>query len=405
MGNIHAVRVLFVHRAFPAQFRRLALYLAAQPGISVLGLGDMALLRGRGSSWLAGSGINVLGYEFNEDDHLGGPEVFERRARAVANVALDLRRRGFSPDLVFAHASFGEAVHLKEVFEGAKLIVYCEWFYNAPLMDDREIDLAVLHEEHTRNEHNARILAALEAADVGWAPTQWQRAQFPAQYQAKIAVIHDGIDTDFVRPAVTPDGEPVVTFATRSLEPARGFHVFMRALPETQVRSPQARVVIAGSDIPAYGSARSDGTTHRAALLRELQGRLDLARITFSGMLPYAEFVALLQRSSVHVYATFPFVLSWSLIDALAAGCLIVGSRTPPVEEVIRHGYNGLLFEDASSGLAARGDEALHRPDAQQLRANARRTACECYDWERVCLPAQLRMIRDLMAAHNVKKR
>jgi glycosyltransferase involved in cell wall biosynthesis len=212
-------------------------------------------------------------------------------------------------------------------------------------------------------------------------------------------VIHDGVDTELITPGEPAHGEPLITFATRSLEPARGFHVFMRALPEIQRRRPAARIVVAGSDTTAYANPRADGTSYRDALLRELAGRLDLSRITFAGMLPYAQYIELLRRSTVHVYGTFPFVLSWSVIDALAAGCLIIGSRTPPVEEVLRDGDNGLLYEYASSAdLAARVDEALAMEDADRFRRHARRTAVERYDWRRVCLPAQLALIQRVMA-------
>lgn len=391
------MRVLFVHKVFPGQFLRLAPYLAAQPGVAVLALGDAAFLRGR-EGWLDANNIKAIGYEFGEDDHLADAAVFQRRAKAVEDAARQLRNMGLQPDVIFAHASWGEALYLKRVFDRAKLILYCEWFYNAPTIEDDAIDLAVLHDPQARQEHNARILAALEAADAGWAPTQWQRAQFPSEYQPKIAVIHDGVDTDFVAPAVGVGREPLVTFATRSLEPARGFHIFMRALPEIQRRRPEARIAVVGADAARYGNARSDGKSYRSALLHELEGRLDLSRISFPGMLPYPEYVDLLRRSSAHVYATYPFVLGWSFVEALAAGCLVVGSRTPPVEEVINDGDNGLLYEYGSPAeLAARVDEALSRADAAGIRARARRTAVERYDWRRVCLPAQLRLIQDLL--------
>src|SRR5260370_5198788 len=161
-------------------------------------------------------------------------------------------------------------------------------------MQDDEIGDSVLYDAQTRDEHNARIIAALEAADAGWAPTHWQRAQFPSNYHAKIAVIHDGVDTDFITPGGTAGAEPLITYATRSLEPARGFHIFMRALPEIQRRRPQARIVVAGSDAAAYRNARRDGASYRSALLHELEGRLDLSRIAFPGMLPYEEYVQLL---------------------------------------------------------------------------------------------------------------
>jgi len=393
------VRVLFVHKTFPGQFVHLAARLAAQPGVAVLALGDIRFLQ-QSAGWLQANRIHAIGYEFNEDDRQADAAVFERRSRAVEGAARQLRDKGLQPDLIFAHASWGEAVYLKQVFERAKLILYCEWFYNAPAFADDAIDLSVLHDAEVRQEHNARIIAALEVADAGWAPTPWQRAQFPAEYQPKIAVIHDGVDTDVVTPPTEPRAPSLVTFATRHLEPARGFHIFMRALPELQRLRPEARVVIAGSAEAAYGNAAGGGQTHRSLLLRELDGRIDLSRVSFVGVLPYLEYLDLLRRSAVHIYATYPFVLSWSFVEALAAGCLIVGSRTPPVTEVLRDGENGLLYDYGSpDDLAARVDAALARSDADSIRANARRTAVERYDRKRVCLPAQLRLIQQVLNA------
>lgn len=376
----------------------LAAYLAAQRGVAVLALGDMFFLR-RSAAWLQAKGIHAIGYEFNEDDHLADAAVFQRRAQAVESAARQLRAKGLQPDVIFANASWGEAVYLKQVFDRAKLILYCEWFYNAPAFTDEAIDLSVLRDAQVRQEHNARIIAALEAADAGWAPTHWQRDQFPSDYHAKISVIHDGVDTDFITPASESRAPSLVTFATRSLEPARGFHIFMRALPEIQRRRPEVRVVVAGSDETAYGKAPGGGATYRSELLRELEGQIDPSRVSFTGLLPYAEYLELLRRSAVHIYATFPFVLSWSFIEALAAGCLVVGSRTPPVTEVLRDGDNGLLYEYGSPAeLAARVDEALARSDADSIRSRARLTAVERYDLKRACLPAQLRLIEQVVA-------
>jgi glycosyltransferase involved in cell wall biosynthesis len=211
-----------------------------------------------------------------------------------------------------------------------------------------------------------------------------------------MTVTHDGIDTDLVNPGMEHQ-EELITYAARNLEPYRGFHVFMRAIPEIQRRRPKARIVIVGGDDVSYSPRLPAGQTYRERMLRVLDGKIDLSRVHFTGKLPYADYLSLLRRSSVHVYLTYPFVLSWSLLEAMAAGCLIVGSRTPPVEEVIRDGENGLLVDFFSTAeIAARVDEAL-KDRHESLREAARRTAVERYDLRRVCLPAQCRMVERLL--------
>ena len=173
----------------------------------------------------------------------------------------------------------------------------------------------------------------------------------------------------------------------------------MRAIPEIQKRRPKARIVIVGGDEVSYSPRLPPGETYRQRMLRELDGRIDLCRVDFTGKIPYGDYLRLLQRSSVHVYLTYPFVLSWSLLEAMAAGCLVVGSRTPPVQEVIEDGRNGLLTDFFSpEAIAQRIEEALKRPEEQQaLRNNARKTVLERYDLKRICLPAQVKLVEKLL--------
>src|SRR5204863_5146657 len=216
------------------------------------------------------------------------------------------------------------------------------------------------------------LLMALDASDVGMAPTLWQQSRFPTVYRPGIRVIHDGIDTDRVTPG-RPE-EELITYVSRNLEPYRGFHTFMRAIPEIQRRRPKARIVIVGGDEVSYSPRLPEGRTYRQRMLKSLEGKIDVSRVQFTGRIPYADYVRLLQRSSVHVYLTYPFVLSWSMLEAMSAGCLVVGSRTPPVEEVIRDGENGLLTDFFScEAIAAKVDQALAM-DQQPLRDNARAT-------------------------------
>jgi glycosyltransferase involved in cell wall biosynthesis len=394
------MRLLFVHQNFPGQYRHLAAHYAALPGHEVLAVGEKRNLLARPQI----PGVKLLGYQLRPDPR---PGTFEasflravQRGRAVAAGAAQLRRSGFRPDVVFAHIGWGEALFLKDIFPEAKLLLYCEFFYRARGADtgfDPEFPPSSASFPRLRV-MNAPLLMALEAADLGVAPTHWQRRQFSPGYKDRIAVIHDGVDTDRVLPGEQPE-EELITYVARNLEPYRGFHVFMRAIPELQRRRPKARVVIVGGDEVSYSPRLPPGETYRERLLRELEGRIDLSRVHFAGTIAYRDYIDLLRRSAVHVYLTYPFVLSWSLLEAMACGCLVVGSRTPPVQEVIVNGVNGLLADFFSTEeLAARIDEALARQrELRPLREAARRTVLERYDLKRVCLPAQLRLVEGLL--------
>lgn len=391
------MRYLFVHQNFPGQYGRIAAHYAAQTGNQVVAIGERANLQRRQQI----PGVKLLGYELQPlevNSFEGNVQKAIHRGKRLAVGASVLRRSGFIPDVIFAHIGWGEALFLKDIFPEAKLLLYGEFFYRPrggdlgfdpeyPANAEKILRLRVM---------NAPLLMALDAADWTMAPTRWQWRQFPAAYRQRMSVVHDGIDTDAVTPG-NPE-EELITYVARNLEPYRGFHVFMRAIPEIQKRRPKARIVIVGGDEVSYSPRLPKGETYRARLLKEVDGRIDLSKVHFTGRIPYAEYVSILQRSSVHVYLTYPFVLSWSLLEAMSAGCLVLGSRTPPVQEVIRDGENGLLTDFFSTeGIAAKVDEALSR-NFQELRARARRTVVEQYDLKKICLPAQLAMVSALQS-------
>jgi glycosyltransferase involved in cell wall biosynthesis len=416
------VRVLFVHQNFPGQYRHLARHYAAIPGHEVVAVGEKRNVLQQRPAF---PGVRLLGYEIPAAGAGNGAMDAAlhraiRRGQVVAAGAAALRKSGFRPDVVFAHIGWGEALFLKDIFPEAAVVLYCEYYYRArggdlgfdpefPVTAEKILRLRLM---------NAPLLMALDASDRGVAPTRWQQSRFPAAHAARIDVMHEGIRTDAVAPRadarfvlpgsgrVLSRNDEVVTYVARNLEPYRGFHVFMRALPEIQKRRPRAHVVIAGGDDVSYSPRLPAGQTWRARLLREMDGKIDLARVHFTGRIPYASYLSLLQVSSAHVYLTYPFVLSWSLLEAMSAGCAVVASRSAPVEEVIVDGQNGVLADFLSPGdIACRVDEMLRQPDrARALGDAARRTAVERYDLARVCLPGQVALVERLLS-HRASRR
>jgi len=403
-------RFLFIHQNFPGQFRHIAPALAAQ-GHEVVALGMSEHAE-------ALPGVRY----FRHTAHVPQPasqqapqlrDLYTKVLRGESSGAAlaRLKEQGFNPDVVFVHPGWGEALFVKDVFPKARMLVYAEYYYGAEGGDSyfdpefsAEPSLADLQRLRLRNTH---LLHALSAADAGLSPTMFQRDRHPGWARERISVIHDGIDSDRFKPDAQAvvhlraagitmrPGDEVVTFVSRQLEPYRGYHTFMRALPLLQKLRPNARVVIVGADGVSYGAAPPKGKTWKEIFRDEVAGQLDMSRIHFVGKLPHALLTQLMQVSAVYTYLTYPFVLSWSLMEAMSTGCLIVGSRTAPLEEVITHGENGLLVDffdtEALAGTIA---DAMQRRDAlTHLREAARQTIVDGYDLHRHCLPAQLRFM------------
>lgn len=401
------MKILLVHQNFPGQYLHLARYLGSIPG------NEVVYITQRKDAELPG--VRKIVYQPKRKatkgvhHYVAETEAAVLNAQEVARAALDLKKSGFTPDIMLGHNGWGEIWYLKDVFPGSPLIGYFEFFYRAQGADvgfepGAELGFDTAPRIRTKNLGN---LLALDTVDAGQCPTAWQRSLYPKRYQSMLHVAHEGIDTQAVAPTPTARlriensgvefsaGQEIVTYVTRNLEPYRGFQSFMRSLPQVLQRRPQAQVLIVGGDEVSYGARLPEGKTFRQEMLNELGPTLDLSRVHFLGKVPYSTFLKVLQVSRVHVYLTYPFVLSWSMLEAMAAGCLIVGSKTPPVEEVIRHGENGLLVDFFSpQEIADRMIEALEDQRAYTaLRQAARQTIVHNYDLKKICLPAQLRLL------------
>lgn len=410
------MRILFVHQNFPGQFGQLAVTLATA-GHEVVALGVDAPAQTIPGVRHVLHRPQPIG-SFESSHPLGRAELdwqsMVARGDSAARAMRQLREEGFAPDLVVAHPGWGEALFVKDVFPAARLLVYSEFFYGGENDDtqfDPEFALAGDYLAPRLTIKNTHLLHALSVADATFTPTEFQKSRHPAWAQERMHVIHEGIDTARFRPDASASvhlqaagvtlkpGDEVVTFVARNLEPYRGYHIFMRALPLLQELRPQARVMIVGGDGVSYGAPPPEGKTWREVFQAEVAGRVDYSRVHFVGRLPHATLTQLMQVSAAHVYLTYPFVLSWSLLEAMSIGCLVIGSDTAPVREVIEDGVNGFLtdFFDVES-LARRIARVVEQRGAlTDVRAQARKTIQERYELDALCRPAHLSLVDQLL--------
>ena len=399
------MRVLFLHMNFPAQYRHVARALSQNPDHQVV------FGTNNNDTTLEGMTKALFGAsrEVNPNTHhyIKNLESAVLNGQGAFRMAETLKSKGFIPDIICGHSGWGPTLFMKDAFPNAKLLCFFEWYYHAFGSDadfdpDDPLEMDSIAKIRIKN---SAILLDLAHCDWGIVPTQWQKAQFPQDFHPKMTVMHDGVDTDFFKPEmnaklVLPNldlshVDEIITYVGRGMEPYRGFPQFMESLPYVLERRPNCHVVIVASERVCYGKSLPDGKTYKQAMLEKLD--LDLSRVHFVGTLPYGDYVKVLKASSVHVYLTRPFVLSWSMIEAMSTGCLVLGSNTAPVAEVIRDGENGLLFDFFTpKQIADRIDEVLDHPTLMaDLRKNARQTVLENYALARL-LPRHLQLIQDV---------
>ena len=408
---------LFVHQNMPGQYRELVQWLAQSGQHRIY-----FLTQRRNAPRFDGVKTRLYRpHHVPAKDAYGLSKVWEESAGAGFGAALAAQqieaKEGFRPDIVIGHVGWGELTFLKQIWPDVPIIGFFEYYYSdsgGPVGFDPEEPVS----EHARfllQARNAVPLANIEAVDLGLSPTYWQRDRFPESFHRKIYVCHDGIRTDRLLPDpkvrlllgrlgrdITRKDE-IVTYVARNLERTRGYHMFMRALPGILRERPQARVLILGGNDTSYGGKSAHPGGLRAEMEAEVGHDVDWDRVHFLGQLPYSDFRKVVQISRCHIYLTMPFVLSWSLLEAMSMEATVVASDVAPVREAITHGKTGMLvdFFDPQA-LAAQVVDVLAKPaDYAHLGPAARAHVVETYDFLTRCLPEHIAQINALVPAEK----
>jgi glycosyltransferase involved in cell wall biosynthesis len=413
-GRDHQMKILFIHQNFPGQYKHLAPLLARQ-GHQCVAL----TLRVKEPGWW--QGVRLLPYKLRDrsaqDVHPWLVDLDSKVTRAEGCLAgaIEMQKAGFSPDLILAHHGWGEPMFLRDLWPEARMGLYCELYHLAdyPHVNfDTEFEKPSLSTQLRLRLKNLNNHLHFPFATAGISPTRFQADTFPAEFRDKITVSHDGIDTTSAAPdpdvrlsiegqvAVTRQDE-VITFVNRNLEPYRGYHRFMRALPRLLRERPRAQVLIVGGDEVSYGARPPEGKTWKQIFIDEVRGQIpdaDWARVHYLGRIPYDRFLQLLQVSRVHVYLTYPFVLSWSLMEAMSIEAAIVANDVDPVRELMDHDVHGRLIDFFDTDALVREVCALlDDADARaRLGKAARQRILTEYDLNGICLPRQLEWVSSL---------
>lgn len=384
------MNIVFLHRDFPGQFKYLMLALAGNPQNKVSFITENEDIQVNGVKKYI-----IKPSKYNQKRVHEFLNAYERNVRygeAAMKILLKMKKEGQKPDIIYAFNFWGLDMFIKDVFPDVPLFTYAEWYYNVEGADIGFDGQQVNEDQKALIRcENAGLLVGLTAADICITPTNWQKQQFPPEIQKKMFVVHEGIDTDKCVPNTNARflikdknielgfNDEVITYGTRGMEPYRGFPQFMEAAEKLLKKRPNAHILIAGHDDAFYGP-KLKNETYKELMLKKL--KLDMSRVHFVGNLSFNDYVNFLQVSSAHVYLTFPYILSWSLLNAMSAGCCVVASNTQPVLEVIKDNYNGLLcdFYDVNQLV----DKVVYALDNQEqmieIRRNARKTMLDNYD-------------------------
>lgn len=399
------MKILLVHQNFPGQFRGLA------PALVAAGHQVHALSMRKEDHLIGIKNFQYsLSRQLGKDTHpwLRNTEAAVIRGMAAAEAAANIAKK-VGVDLVLGHTGWGEMLFLRQAIPQARILGFNELYYQYQGGDvnfDPEFPASIESAKRLQV-RNMHLASSLMSCDEAITPTKWQAQTFPPELRANMHVIHDGIRTDILLPnseatvrlrredLTLKKGDEIITFINRNLEPMRGYHQFMRALPQILSERPKARVIIVGGDAVSYGAPLDDKQNYKQKYLHEVKGRLDISRVHFVGRVPYDTLTSLLKISAAHVYLTVPFVLSWSMMEAMSLGALVIGSDTAPVKELIQHGQNGLLVDFFNpQQLASTVCDALANQESfSSMRKAARKTIIKKYDFNKICLPRYLKLI------------
>lgn len=398
------MKILFIHRTFPAQFEYLIHYLLKNKD------NEISFITNNKSSKEI-TGVKKYIYDIEEtskttNEYISGFEDAVAHSKSVFLILEKLKKEGYKPDLIYGFSGWGSSMFAKEVYPEVPYLCY---FEHMGRINDSIYDFGnkeVSSELATKIKcSNANILIDLESCDGGITPTKWQKKLFPKAYQGKIKVLHEGINTSICKPDKSTTvhiedkgltlgiNDEVITYGTRGIEEYRGFPQFMKALEILQKKRPKMHAIIAGADKVFYGQ---ENISYKEKMENELD--LDMSRIHFTGVIPFESYIGILQISSAHIYLTYPMMLSWSLLNAMSTGCCIVASDTNPVKEFITDNQNGLLtdFFDTNS-LVEKIEFAIeHKNIAEQLGINARKLIIEKYSQDEL-LPKHLGYIESFL--------
>lgn len=410
------MKILFVHQNMPGQYRELLQWLAAQKEH------ELVFLTQRDPAPHL-PGVTTVQYKPHNVPALDAyalSKIWEEAAGfgyAAAMAAQEHQKRtGFRPDLILGHTGWGELLFFKQLWPDVPVLGFFEYYYNRTggLVGFDPNDPPSETSPYILQARNTVPLASIEGVDKGHVPTRWQADLFPDSFQSKFYTCHDGIRTDLLRPnpnvklglgrlkAPLTRNDEVFTYLARNLEHARGFHIFMRALPKILDQRPDARVIILGGNEVSYGRKSENPQGLRAEMEAELGNTLDWSRVHFLGRVPYSKFIDVVQLSRCHIYLTMPFVLSWSLLEAMSMEATIVSSDVAPVREAIQHGETGLLvdFFDIEA-LANQVIDVLSAPEKyKHLGPAARQKVVKSYDFRTKCLPEHIRQMNALVPEH-----
>lgn len=409
------MNILFVHQNMPGQYREMVQWLAEQGGHEIY-----FLTMRKNAPKIAGVKERVYKtHHAPEKGSYGLSKVWEEASGAGFGAVTAARqieeKEGFKPDIIIGHAGWGELTFFKQLWPDVPIIGFFEYYYRlfgGPVNFDPEEPVNA-HTPFLLQARNVVPSLNITTVDRGLSPTKWQRDCFPPQMHDKIYVCHDGIRTDKLKPdhkaalklgridRPIRKGDEILTYMARNLERMRGFHKFMRALPEIMAARPNVRVLIVGGNEVSYGAKSKQPGGLRGEMEAELGDSVDWKRVHFLGQVPYADYQKIIQISRCHVYMTMPFVLSWSLLETMAMEATIVAADVDPVREAVTHNKTGLLvdFHDHSA-LAQQVIKVLAKPKAfAHLGPAARKHVVKEYDFLTKCLPEHIKEMNALVPA------